>query len=624
MASSIDPITFSVVLNRFNSIASEMTLVLERAAMTAILALSRDYSCCIYDARGRQVAMVDAIPVHTSSMSMLLNEVTKAFGDNIFEGDVIVVNSAYHGNTHIGDLVALVPVFIEGEHRFWAAAKGHQLDVGASVPSSVNEWADNIWQEGLQLPPIKFYERGVPRTDVIAMYLANVRYADLLRGDLMAQFGSVWTAERRLHQLCEEFGGALVVRYADEIIDYTNRRARAAIREIPNGIYIGESWMDSDAKEQQNLLVRATVTVEDETIHVDFAGTAPQVPSGHNASLGVCVAQATAAIAMMFDADIPRNEGCFDLITVTAPEGSMVNPIWPASTASATTQPGDVIAEAVTKALTPVIPSRVRAGTAHWSNVPNLSGTDPDTGVAWGHLMLNGGGGGGAADGADGWPLWVCVAASGGLKIPGIEHSELLYPLHFERWEVAADSMGLGEYIGGPGVRVTVSPTADEIEWIQVNDSLINQPHGANGGTPGAGGGHYLEPTVDSPRRFLPPAVFATLGSGDRWTGVSSGGGGWGDPLRRSAEQVQSDVRDGMYGIDAARDVFGVVLMGAADSPTIAATETEALRASLRAARASNPLVAITPTAPGTGSWVATHTQTDDLFIASAIDARKL
>ncbi len=176
------------------------------------------------------------------------------------------------------------------------------------------------------------------------MYLANVRYADLLRGDLMAQFGSVWTAERRLHQLCEEFGGALVVRYADEIIDYTNRRARAAIREIPNGIYIGESWMDSDAKEQQNLLVRATVTVEDETIHVDFAGTAPQVPSGHNASLGVCVAQATAAIAMMFDADIPRNEGCFDLITVTAPEGSMVNPIWPASTASATTQPGDVIA----------------------------------------------------------------------------------------------------------------------------------------------------------------------------------------------------------------------------------------------------------------------------------------
>ncbi len=106
MASSIDPITFSVVLNRFNSIASEMTLVLERAAMTAILALSRDYSCCIYDARGRQVAMVDAIPVHTSSMSMLLNEVTKAFGDNIFEGDVIVVNSAYHGNTHIGDLVA--------------------------------------------------------------------------------------------------------------------------------------------------------------------------------------------------------------------------------------------------------------------------------------------------------------------------------------------------------------------------------------------------------------------------------------------------------------------------------------------------------------------------------------
>ena len=216
---TLDPVTFSVILNRFNTIASEMTLTMEKTAWTSVIALARDFSCAIYDAQARQVCMMDALPIHTNSLHVVLQEIARVFEDDIHDGDVIVCNHAYSGNTHIGDFVTACPVFHKGKHMFWSVTKGHQLDVGAFIPSSVPASAENVWQEGLQLPPIKFYEKGKRRDDVIRMYLANVRWQEWLNGDLMAQLGSIWNGRRRLVEFASDYGNDEIERYIEGILD---------------------------------------------------------------------------------------------------------------------------------------------------------------------------------------------------------------------------------------------------------------------------------------------------------------------------------------------------------------------------------------------------------------------
>ena len=598
----VDPITFSVVLSRFASIANEMTIAIESAAMTSILALCRDYSCCIYDTVPRQVAMVDAIPIHTNSMHLLLKEITNLFGDDIGEGDAFACNYAYAHNTHIGDLVVACPVYHEGHHVFWAVAKGHQLDVGAPVPASASPWVGDIWQEGLQIPPVKFYDRGKPRKDVLNLYLTNVRWRQALEGDLMAMLGSIWTGERRLKELCQEFGIDAIRTYVDEAIDYAGQRMRATIRAMPNGVYTAEGWLDSDGRDRENIAVRCTLTINDEHIEVDFAGSEAQVDTSLNASYAVMQAAGGIPIVMSVDPDIPHNEGCLRCVTVTAPAGSICNAKYPAATACATTIPGDLMQDVVCKALAKAIPGRVRAGNAHWANIPMMSGVDSRSGAVWGHMMLNGGSGGAAANGADGWPLITSSASYGGLKTASVEETELLYPLRFLQWEIEPNSSGLGEYIGGPGIRCAVTPVAGPIEMIEINDGLINPPFGAAGGTAGRGGGRFVEDPAGR-RKFLRTASHIALQPGEVWTGVSTGGGGYGNPLERPVGQVRLDVADGIYDSDHARQVYGVVL-DESRGGALEAAATETLRRQIAEAGRKHPADAVVPNVPAASTWL--------------------
>ena len=217
MSDTYDPITFSVMLGRFDSIVNEMTLTLEHTAWTSILAICRDFSCAVYDASPRQISMYDALPIHTTSLHLVLREIARTFDGQVRDGDVYLCNDPYRFNTHVGDLVTACPVFVDGEHRFWAVTKGHQMDVGAFVPSSVTASAQNIWQEGIQIPPLKLVDAGAMRHDVLDLYLANMRYRDLLHGDLLAQLASIEKGRRRLIELTRGVrrrGGA-VLRRAD-------------------------------------------------------------------------------------------------------------------------------------------------------------------------------------------------------------------------------------------------------------------------------------------------------------------------------------------------------------------------------------------------------------------------
>ena len=613
---ALDPITFSVILNRFNTIANEMTLTMEKTAWTSVIALARDFSCAIYDAKARQICMMDALPIHTNSLHVVLQEIARVFGDDIHDGDVIACNHAYSGNTHIGDFVTACPVFHKGKHMFWTVTKGHQLDVGAFVPSSVPAPAENIWQEGLQLPPIKFYDKGKRCDDVIRMYIANMRWQEWLNGDLMAQLGSIWNGRRRLVDFAAEYGNDEIEKYSEGILDYADKRMSEEIRAMPDGDYDGVSWLDSNGKGGTNIQIGARVSIRGDKVHIDFSNSAPQVPSANNSSYGVMQAAAGIPILCSIDPTIPHNDGCLRHITADAPVGSVCNAAYPASTALATVGPGDTMQEAVWKALAHAVPERVLGGNGKDGNLPMLSGTDSRSGVdiEWGCLFFNGGPAGGATSKADGWPLIMTSAGMGGLKILSVELCELLYPMRIDRQEIAADSMGHGKYHGGPGVDVKMTPTSGAMLCELFGEGQSNPPFGAMNGTPGIGGGSYRENIRSGKRIYYSSKGRMVIEDGEFWAGISSGGGGYGDPLQRDPEAVLESLIGGFLSLKSTREVYGVVV----DAKTMALNieKTKALRKKLRAARKSKAIT--TPNVPGYATWVKKSLRSGDEYLIDA------
>jgi len=610
---ALDPITFSVILNRFNTIGNEMTLTMEKTAWTSIIALARDFSCAIYDAKARQICMMDALPIHTNSMHVVLQEIARVFEDDIHDGDVIVCNHAYSGNTHIGDFVTACPVFHNGKHMFWSVTKGHQLDVGAFMPSSVPASAENVWQEGLQLPPIKFYEKGKRRDDVIRMYLANVRWKEWLNGDLMAQLGSVWNGRRRLVEFASDYGNDEIERYVEGILDYADKRMAEEIRAIPDGDYDGISWLDSDGKGSTNIQIGARVSIRDDKVHVDFSNSAPQNPSGNNSSYGVMQAAAGIPVLCAIDPTIPHNDGCLRHISADAPKGSVCNAAYPASTALATVGPGDTMQEAVWKALAHAIPDRVAGGNGKDGNLPMLSGRDLRGSVEseWGCMLFNGAPAGGATSHADGWPLIMTSAGMGGLKIMSVELCELLYPFRIDRQEIATDSMGHGRHHGGPGVEVQITPTSGAMHCELFGEGQSNPPFGVMSGTPGIGGGSYKENTRSGKRTYYSSKGRLVIEEGEIWAGISSGGGGYGNPLEREPAAVLASYINGFLSLKCAKKVYGVVID--AKSNSIKIEKTKALRKKMKSAGKSNEVT--TPNVPGYATWVQDNLRPGDEYL---------
>lgn len=609
---SYDPITFSVIMSRFESIANEMTLTLERSAWTSILALCRDFSCAIYDAIPRQICMLDAIPIHTTSLQLVLQEIARSFDGEIKDGDVYLCNDPYRGNTHVGDLVTACPVFIDGQHVFWAATRGHQMDTGAFVPSSVTAEAQNVWQEGLTIPPLKLHDAGVPRPDVLDLYLSNMRYRDALEGDLLAQLGSIEKGRQRLIEFCAEYTTDVVNQYVEEMIAYADRRMAEVIRTMPDGEYHGEGWVDSDGTDKLNIPIRAKVTIHDDRITVDYSESGEQAAGGLNGSEGTSRAAAAIPFLYYVDPDIPHNDGCIRHIDVVLREGTICHPRFPASTSAATIVPSDMMQDAINKAMAAAVPELVIAGSCRCGNVPQFSGIDEAAGEPWGVMFFNNSGGSGAVNGFDGWPLWESQAAAGALKDQPIEQIELLYPLIIEQWEIEPDSMGFGQWNGGPGNRFVVRPIAGGAECITFGDGCANPPHGVLGGTPAIGGGQYVEGVVAGKRRFVGASGHLHIAVGEVWVGVSTGGGGYGNPFDRDPERVRRDAADGIVSWQAAHDIFGVAFTEDESGRLVLdIQETGALRAELR--KRPGPLVS--PTTPGASTWIKDNMGPGDEYL---------
>ena len=372
----------------------------------------------------------------------------------------------------------------------------------------------------------------------------------------------------------------------------------------------GESWIDSDGQGTHNIRIACTVTIDDDTIHVDYTGSDPQAGGHCNATVATMQACGSIPVLTVIDPTIPRNEGCTRRIRVTAPEGSVANARWPASTWWGTVNPGDILIEAAWKALAQAAPDRVPAGWGRCQQRLSMGDDNRVTpSVPFAASIFVAASGGGACSGADGWPLTQCVCCLGGMQTESVEMVELLQPLFVEYNEFLADSAGAGAWIGGHGIETSVRPI-DGILYMKFEyEGTFNPPFGLFGGLPGNGGCKYKE-RADGTRRFYmahpDPDV---IDEGERYVTVTTGGGGYGDPLARPASSVQELVRDELLTVSAARERFGVAI----DPVTLEVDEgeTEALRSERRAA-ADTPLWL--PLQAGEGEyWKERYREGDEL-----------
>lgn len=543
---SIDPITVSVIQHRLSAIVEEMGEAMLRTSYSQILNSSRDFSTALCGASGPLVAQAEHIPVHIGALSWAVIAIVDYFGDDVHRGDVFLLNDPYHGGSHLPDITAFVPVFDDEKLVFWAVNRAHHSDIGGATYGAYNAAAREIYQEGLRIPPIRLYEKGTLRADLLQLLAINVRHPRDFHGDLSAMIGSVHIGERRIGALMAEYGGATIARAVDAILDGSERQARAVFETWKDGVYEGLALLDDDGRGNEDIRIHAKVTVRGSDLEIDLSDSDPEVASFVNSSYANMRSAVAMAIAFLLDPDTPKNEGTFRPVTVIAKPGTIVHANPGAPVTLSTSHCGQEICEAIIVALAPVCPERAMAGWGRRFRIA-IKGEDPRNGRPFIWHMFHARPGGGASSGGDGWHNAGEWHSTGGLKFSSIEVAEQRFPLFFHRHEFRPDSGGDGQFRGGAGAIL-------ELAVETAGPAVANTAgEGARHGSRGMVGGEdskthrYVLRSRRRPVRVLKTKEEGIpVRPGDVFVVHSAGGGGWGDPARRAADARAKDLRDGI------------------------------------------------------------------------------
>ena len=555
---TVDPITMSVVFHRLGTINEEMGIAMMRTSRSPIFAEVHDFSCAICDWVPRIVAQVDGVPSHTASSMMAARAIVDKFRDEMKPGDVYLINDPYEGGTHLADATVVKPIYYNDELLFMAINRAHHLDVGGMVAGSYSPEAQEIFHEGIRIPAIRIYEKDRPIQYILDLLKINTRMPDLFESDIRAQVASCNVAEKRLLEMAEEFGVEPLKEILDAIQTYAEDMMRAEISKIPDGVYEGEAILDDDGFDRRDIKVRCTVKVEGDEMWVDFAGTDPQTTGFINSPFANSCTSVYVGVLLCVSHDVPHNEGAYQPIHISAPVGTLVNPLPPAPVASCTLDTACAVLEAMYMALSKALPDRAPAAWNRWCG-PAISGIDPRSGEFYVNYAFCGMGGGGATPSQDG-PSYVGDGIDlGGLTAPNIETNELNSPHITQYHEFATDSGGAGKWRGGLGVRYSIRFNDEEPFLAIFGDGVRNPPFGLYGGQPGTTNYLVINEGTDE-EEVLPAKGMRQLKRGDRYSIRSSGGGGWGDPLERDPSLVLADVRDGYVSRQAAEKVYGVAI----------------------------------------------------------------
>jgi N-methylhydantoinase B len=541
-----DPITVSVVQHRLTGIVEEMGEAMLRTSFSQILNSSRDFSMAICAANGELVAQAEHIPVHVGALPSAVVAVVDAFAGDIHPGDVYLLNDPYHGGSHLPDLTAFVPVFVGETLAFWTVNRAHQSDIGGATYGAYNAAAREIWQEGLRVPPLRLDDRGVRRADVLHMLSINVRHPRDFLGDIAAQIGSVHLGERRLLALINEFGAQTVHASVDAIQDAAESQVRAIISTWADGVYTGEAALDDDGRGNNDITIRATVTVSGSDLEVDLRDSDDQVESFLNSSYANMRSGVAMALAFLCDPDTPKNDGAMRPVSIKAREGSIVWAKPGAPVTMSTSHCAQEIIEAIVVALANACPDRAMAGWGRRLRIA-IKGEDPRNGRPFIWHLFHARPGGGASPGGDGWHSAGEWHSAGGLKFGSVEVAEVRFPLFFAQHEFRPDSGGQGEFVGGSGCDLTMYVETESACVANLaGDGLRHGARGLRGGDDGAPHEYWMHAPGEEP--FALPSKREGIGvpAGTSFVVHSGGGGGWGDPQARAAAALSDDRESGL------------------------------------------------------------------------------
>jgi N-methylhydantoinase B len=552
--SAVDPVTLEVVGNYLVSAVREMGTTLMRTAYSTLIREEMDCSTALFDPAGQLVAQADHVPSHQGTLSLAAKTLLGTMA--LEPGDVVIFNHPYRGGTHHPDIMIFKPVFHGETLVALAGSLGHHLDVGGRSAGSISTDARDVFEEGLMIPPLKLYRRGVFFEEIFDMIASNIREPRKTLGDLRAQVAAVTVGERRYLELVARHGAGPLAALVAAGLDHSERLMREDLRAYPSGRYSAEGFLDSDGIGDAPVRIAVTVTLDDGEVTVDFAGSSPQVRGPFNCALSSAYASVYCAVRYMVNPLILQNEGCYRPIRVVLPERSIVKPVPPAPL-SGRFHTLERIANTIVMAFNQARgAAAVGSCHAHLSSF-SVSGRRPARDDPYVFFEILGGGWGGTAVG-DGLDATFGLMANC-LDVP-IEALEFEYPLRVERYELRPDSGGAGRHRGGLGLRRDVRYLHGEGYFTNRSDAQKSPPPGVLGAAAGFASRHRLV-RADGTEAPLPSKVTnLTIAAGDLISLETAGGGGWGPPAERDPEAVLRDVLDGKVSVAEARRVYRVAV----------------------------------------------------------------
>lgn len=553
---AVDPVTAEIIKGKLLAAADEMGIILARTSMSPVIYEVLDFACGITDAKAQLVAQTNGITLFTGTFAMQVESILRKFGDRISPGDIFITNDPYAGGTHTADIALIKPVFAGDRPIAFAIAVAHWSEVGGKVPGSLSPDATEIYQEGIQFTQLHLFHAGTLVQEVVDMIAANVRLPKMSLGDLNAEIAAVRIAEARLQDMCARYGVDALIQTFNDILDHGERVSRQAIRNIPDGIYVADDYIDGDGISDRQFPIRVTVTVRGDEMTVDFTGTSPSVQGPINCARGALMSATKTIFKAITDPQAPSNEGWFRPLRIVIPDNTVFSATKPTPTGWYY-EGSAYVSELVWKALAPVVPQRLTAGSYVSLCATYIVGFDPITDELFVHIEPHNGGWGAGVD-KDGESGLIATTDGDTYNYP-VELVEGKFPLRVERYSFnVEDGAGAGRFRGGFGLIREYRILTDRAGTYGSIGRSIERPWGVAGG--GMGTVNYMEIISDGRRSRGARVPHTPLTTGTLLRIVTGGGGGYGPPGEREPARVLDDVLDELLTRQQAFEIYGVVL----------------------------------------------------------------
>ena len=545
MSKNIDIISLEITWNNLKSIADESYITLMKSAFSTNIKERHDHSTAITNSKGKLIAQAEnALPAHLASMGGLIQHVIDEYGENIFEGDIFIANDPHvAGGTHLPDINMAMPIFSKNQLMGFVANIVHHADVGGAAVGSMSGGLNEIYKEGLRIPLVRLYNKGKIVNDVFRLLLLNMRLSDERKGDLNAQISSCRLGVKRVKELISKHDEDYLNNTFEEILKRSKIRMQAAISKIPDGDYSFTDYMDDDGLNTKNIKISVTIKKKGKKILFDFSDTDEQVEGNFNLTFNATQSSVCYSLKALLDPDLPNNSGIFDAIEIKIPKGSLLNCLSPASVALRLNTCQRVV-DVVLGAFIDILPKQI-TGAANGANTSAVfAGINPNNGQRYVYLETLGGGMGGrySKDGKDG----VQVHLTNTSNLP-VEAIEMEYPLRVEEYSFVENSGGAGKYRGGLGIRRIIRPIAHKCEFSGVGERFKHSPWGVFGGKPGKPGKFFIKHKNGKITKLSSKSSSIYTTEKDAIIMETPGAGGYGDPKKRSKENLLKDKISGKF-----------------------------------------------------------------------------